>query len=164
VEDEQYRLAFVGVPCYPIFRRFNEMFLQRGGTYINSTYLWFASGGTNRGFEYELTDPINSLAEGVLLSVRSAMDSMFHQDRMLEEIADDYGVDGIVYHAIKSCRTVSTGLADARRSLSARRDIPSLFIESDMMDRRVVSEAQMKNRVDAFFEGLASRRQRADNA
>ena len=32
-------------------------------------------------------------------------------------------------------------------------DIPSLFIESDMMDRRVVSEAQLKNRVDAFFEG-----------
>jgi hypothetical protein len=28
-----------------------------------------------------------------------------------------------------------------------------------MMDRRVVSEAQMKNRIDAFFEGLASRRQ-----
>jgi hypothetical protein len=27
-----------------------------------------------------------------------------------------------------------------------------------MMDRRVVSEAQMKNRIDAFFEGLASRR------
>jgi len=41
----------------------------------------------------------------------------------------------------------------------ARRDIASLFIESDMMDRRVVSEAQMKNRIDAFFEGLASRRQ-----
>ena len=37
----------------------------------------------------------------------------------------------------------------------ARRDIPSLFIESDMMDRRVVSEAQLKNRIDAFFEGLA---------
>jgi hypothetical protein len=30
-----------------------------------------------------------------------------------------------------------------------------------MMDRRVVSEAQMKNRVDAFFEGLASRRKHA---
>ncbi len=30
-----------------------------------------------------------------------------------------------------------------------------------MMDRRVVSEAQLKNRVDAFFEGLAARRQQA---
>jgi hypothetical protein len=29
-----------------------------------------------------------------------------------------------------------------------------------MMDRRVVSEAQLKNRIDAFFEGLAARKQR----
>jgi benzoyl-CoA reductase subunit B len=56
---------------------------------------------------------------------------------------------------------VSTGLADSRRYLSAKRNVPSLFIESDMMDRRVVSEAQMKNRIDAFFEGLAARRQQA---
>jgi hypothetical protein len=26
------------------------------------------------------------------------------------------------------------------------------------MDRRVVSEAQLKNRIDAFFEGLATKR------
>jgi hypothetical protein len=26
------------------------------------------------------------------------------------------------------------------------------------MDKRVVSEAQLKNRIDAFFEGLATRR------
>ncbi len=43
----------------------------------------------------------------------------------------------------------------------SRADTPSLFIESDMMDRRVVSEAQLKNRIDAFFEGLASRRVKA---
>jgi len=30
-----------------------------------------------------------------------------------------------------------------------------------MMDRRVVSEAQLKNRIDAFFEGLATRRHQA---
>jgi benzoyl-CoA reductase subunit B len=39
--------------------------------------------------------------------------------------------------------------------------ISSLFIESDMMDRRVVSEAQLKNRIDAFFEGMESRQQHA---
>jgi benzoyl-CoA reductase subunit B len=66
-----------------------------------------------------------------------------------------------VYHPIKSCRTVSTGLADGRRYLMEKRDIATLFFESDMMDRRVVTEAQMKNRIDAFFEGLASRRQQA---
>jgi benzoyl-CoA reductase subunit B len=159
--DEQYRLIFVGVPCYPIFRRFNEMFTDLGGTFVNSTYLWFASGGTNLGFTYDLNNPLDSLAEGILIGVRDAMDSMFYQDHILIDMVETFQVDGVVYHPIKSCRTVSTGLADNRRSLMAARDIPSLFIESDMMDRRVVSEAQLKNRIDAFFEGLASRKQQA---
>jgi benzoyl-CoA reductase subunit B len=161
VTEEIYRLVFVGVPCYPIFRRFNELFTEWGGMFVNSTYLWFASGGANGGFQYDLDRPLTSLAEGVLMSVRDAMDSMFHQDRVLAGMVEGYGVDGIVYHPIKSCRTVSTGLADARRYLARTHDIPSLFMESDMMDRRVVAEAQMKNRADAFFEGLASRRTRA---
>ncbi len=126
---------------------------------MNSTYLWFASGGTNLGFEYDLKDPIESLAEGVLVGCSDAMDSMFFQTRALDSMIDDFAVDGVVYHPIKSCRTTSTGLADNRRALMEMRDIPSLFIESDMMDRRVVSEAQLKNRIDAFFEGLANRKQ-----
>jgi benzoyl-CoA reductase subunit B len=158
VTDEQYRLVFVGVPCYPIFRKFNELFSHWGGTFVNSTYLWFASGGTNHGFQYDLDNPLASLAEGVLISVRDAMDSMFYQDEVVGNMIEDFSIDGVVYHPIKSCRTVSTGLADGRQSFSNKYDTSSLFIEPDMMDRRVVSEAQMKNRIDAFFEGLASRR------
>jgi benzoyl-CoA reductase subunit B len=158
VTEEKHRLVFVGVPCYPIFRRFNELFSEWGGAFVSSTYLWFASGGAGLGWQYDLSCPIESLAEGTLISVRHAMDSMFFQDRALLELIDPYHVDGIVFHGIKSCRTTSTGLSDTRRVLAEQRDIPSLFLESDMMDRRVVSEAQMKNRVDAFFEGLVSRK------
>jgi len=159
--EEQYRLIFVGVPCYPIFRRFNELFTELGGVFVHSTYLWFASGGSNLGWQYDLDDPIESLAEGVLVGVRDAMDSMFFQNTALERLIGDYQADGVVYHPIKSCRTVSTGLADNRRALMEACDVASLFIESDMMDQRVVSEAQLKNRIDAFFEGLATRRQQA---
>lgn len=162
--DEKYRLIFVGVPCYPIFRRFNEMFTEWGGTFVSSTYLWFAGGGANRGFEYDLNRPLESLSEGVLISVRDAMDSMFHPGLAIEQMVGPYQVDGVVFHPIKSCRTTSAGQADSRRELLAKTDIPSLFIESDMMDRRVVSEAQLKNRIDAFFEGLASRSKRQQAA
>jgi len=158
---EEYRLLFVGVPCYPIFRRFNELFTEWGGTFVNSTYLWFASGGSNLGFQYDLERPLESLAEGLLLSVRDSMDSMFFSPAILARMIDDYAADGVVFHPIKSCRTVSTGLADSRRSLLAAMDTATLFIESDHMDRRVVSEAQLKNRVDAFFEGLATRKRLA---
>ena len=159
--DEQYRLLFVGVPCYPLFRRFTEMFGELGGNFVHSTYLWFASGGTSTGYQCRLDDPLEGLAEGLLFSVRDAMDSMFFHTQPLLKMYEDYAADGVVYHPIKSCRTVSTGLADSRRALMQARDLPSLFIESDMMDRRVVSEAQLKNRIDAFFEGLATRRHQA---
>ncbi len=88
---------------------------------------------------------------------------MFYSDIAIQQMAKTFQIDGVVFHPIKSCRTVSTGLADSRRMLMKQTDIPSLFIESDMMDRQVVSEAQLKNRIDAFFEGLASRRNRVKN-
>ena len=159
-QTEEHRLIFVGVPCYPIFRRFYQLFTEWGGVFVSSTYLWFASGGLNMEFEYDLARPIESLAEGVVHGVRRAMDAMIFQDQAIMEAIDTHGADGVVYHPIKSCRTVSTGLADSRRIVLANRDVLCLFIESDMMDKRVVSEAQMKNRIDAFFEGLESRKVR----
>jgi len=158
--EEKYRLAFVGVPCYPIFRRFSEMFTEWGGAFVGSSYLWFASGGANLGYEYDLDHPLESLAEGLLVTVRDSMDSMFFSDQNLIDMIEPYGIDGVVYHPIKSCRTVSTGLADNRRAVMAATDVATLFMESDHMDKRVVSEAQLKNRVDAFFEGLATRKAR----
>jgi benzoyl-CoA reductase subunit B len=162
--SERHRLIFVGVPCYPIFSRFSRLFSEWGGTFVSSTYLWFASGGLNLDFEYDIEHPIETLAAGLLHGVRSAVDAMLFHDRALIAAVDAYGADGVVYHPVKSCRTVSTGLADSRRNVLAQRDVLALYIESDIMDQRVVSEAQLKNRIDAFFEGLDSRKLRAAEA
>jgi len=156
--EERHRLVFVGVPCYPIFSDFQRLFSEWGGVFVGSSYLWFASGGLNLDFEYDLDGPLDSLAEGVLRGVRMATDSMIFQDDALLEAVDEYDVDGVVYHPVKSCRTVSTGLAASRKQLLENSDVLALYIESDMMDPRVVSVAQLKNRIDAFFEGLDSRK------
>jgi benzoyl-CoA reductase/2-hydroxyglutaryl-CoA dehydratase subunit BcrC/BadD/HgdB len=37
-------------------------------------------------------------------------------------------------------------------------DVPTLLIESDIEDPRYFSEAQLKNRIDAFFESLEHRK------
>lgn len=162
--EERHRLIFVGVPCYPIFRRFYQLFAEWGGVFVSSTYTWFASGGLNDPFEYDLERPIESLADGLLRGVTRAGDAMLFHDRPLLASIDEFEADGVVYHPVKSCRTVSTGLADSRRVVLEQRDVLCLYIESDMMDKRVVSEAQLKNRIDAFFEGLDSRRIRRGTA
>jgi benzoyl-CoA reductase subunit B len=156
--DEAYRLVFIGVPCYALFRRFNEMFEDRGGVFVVSAYTSFASGATDMGFQYDLRRPIESLAEGLLRTCQGAMDGIYHTDEWTRQRLAPYAIDGVVYHPIKSCRTISTGLADSRRVLTDECGVLSLFVESDMLDSRVVSEAQMRNRIDAYFEGLESRR------
>ena len=63
--EDRHRLAFLGVPCYPLFRRFNEMFADWGGVFVTSTYLAVASGGAALEWEYDVTRPIEGLAEGL---------------------------------------------------------------------------------------------------
>lgn len=158
--DQRFRLGFIGVPCYPIFRGFNEFFSDWGGIFVISSYLKFASGGTALGFEYDLANPIESYAEGVLQTVRDTQSGLLFEVPEIESRLSDYKLDGIVYHGVKSCRTASSGLADRRFHVAESQGIPTLLLESDIVDPRAVAKAQMKNRADAFFEGLISRQQK----
>jgi benzoyl-CoA reductase subunit B len=158
--EQRFRLGFLGVPCYPIFRGFNEFFSDWGGIFVTSSYLKFASGGTALGFEYDLSDPIESFAEGILLTVRETQTGLLFEVPDIESKLSAFRLDGIVYHGVKSCRTASSGLADRRFHTSEVLGLPTLLLESDIVDPRAVSKAQMKNRADAFFEGLISRQQK----
>lgn len=157
--NRPYRLLFVGIPCYPLYRDFLRMFHRHNGVFVASSYLLFASGGACAEVPLDPDQPVKSLAESLLTGTREAMDSMFLAGDRLLRMQAACRADGIVFHAVKSCRTVSSGLTDARLDLLSRCSLPTLLIESDMMDRRLVSAAQMQNRVDAFFETLALRRQ-----
>ncbi len=158
VPEERFRLLLVGTACYSHFRRFLELFHEWGGVFVHSEYMSFGGGGIDKGIHYDLDRPIASLAEQILLTSQQCFFSLFfNQDWQARTVAE-WGIDGICYHGIKSCRTVSTGLPDAREWQMREHDIPGLFIQSDLVDGRLWSDAQMKNRVDAFFEALASRK------
>ncbi len=158
--QQRFRLGLMGDPCYPIFRSFSEFFTDWGGVFVISNYLKFASGGTALGFEFDLANPIESFAEGTLLTVRETQTGLLFDFPDIEDKFSPYKLDGIVYHGVKSCRTASAGLADRRLHMSELLGLPTLMLESDLVDPRAVSKAQMKNRVDAYFEGLIARRQR----
>jgi len=163
---QTFRLALVGTPCYPIFSAFNEMFAKWGGVFVYSSYIDFASVGALSGYQYhaDAKDPLDSYAAGQLILHSYGMESIFNDSANLKSRAPDYGIDGVIFHPVKSCRTASTGMADMRRIVSDNLGLPTLFIESDLVDSRVVAEAPMRNRVDAFFEGLISRRQKKQAA
>ena len=157
--EEKYRLLLSGTTCYAALKRFAEMFEQWGAVFVHSTYMVFAGGGFPLDFAYDLARPIESLAEKHLLAAwRGWSMPMFYAQDWLAEAVREWSVDGICFHGVKSCRTTSTGLPDVREWLRTQFDIPGLFIQSDLVDPRLWSDAQLKNRVDAFIESLASRR------
>ena len=159
VADERFRLIFSGTPCYVNMRRLIELFETHGGVFAASDYLTYAAGGLDRsGLFYDPERPLESLAEVTTLASQLGLSNHFFSHHTLAQQVKDYAADGIVYHGIKSCRTVATSMADNREFVTRRYGLPTLYIESDLIDPRYWSDAQIKNRVDAFFEVLEQRR------
>ncbi len=156
--EERFRIHGVGPACYPAFRRFLELFQGWGAVFVNSEYLGYAGGGLEHGIQYDVHRPLESLAEQLLLTAQRSMSNQFFSQDELVEAVRDWKADAVVYHSVKSCRTVSAGMADSREYLTRVAGISCLLLESDLVDPRLWSEAQIKNRIDAFFEALASRK------
>jgi len=158
VPNERFRLIFSGTPCYVNMRRLIELFESHGGVFPAADYLTYAAGGLDSaGIFYDPSRPLESLAEVTTLAAQFGLSNHFFSHHTLAQQAKDYLADGIVYHGIKSCRTVATSMADNREYVSTRYGLPTLYIESDLIDPRYWSDAQIKNRIDAFFEVLEQR-------
>jgi benzoyl-CoA reductase subunit B len=77
---------------------------------------------------------------------------------LLRKYAEEYSADAIVIHSVKSCRSFSVGQADMRDQFIRVHGIPTLLVESDLADPRYFQAAQLRNRIDAFFESLEHKR------
>ncbi len=160
IPEEKFRLLFHGVACYPYLRRFLAMFHSWGGVFVNSPYLIFASGGFDNRDIFDTSRPMESLAEVTLSASQTAHQAMYFTDQYIssKNILKNFGVDGVVFHSVKSCRTVSTCHLNTREFLVRELDVPCIYLESDHVDPRYFSEAQVKNRVDAFFEAMTQKK------
>jgi len=78
--------------------------------------------------------------------------------RQVIEMAERYGVNGIVMHSNRSCKPYSFGQYDIQRIVGQKLGIPTLMIEADMVDERSFSESQIETRIDAFIEVLKGRK------
>ena len=78
--------------------------------------------------------------------------------QQIERYVKEWSADALVIHSVKSCRLFSAGQGDMREHFTKDLDVPTLLVESDIEDPRYFSEAQLKNRIDAFFESLEHRK------
>ena len=84
--------------------------------------------------------------------------SLLHRYQQIRRYVEDWSADALIIHSVKSCRLFSAGQGDMREYFTKELGVPTLLIESDLEDPRYFSEAQMRNRIDAFFESLEHKR------
>ncbi len=155
VPEERIRVVIEGPPPWMRFRDFWDMFKAWGVVAVASTYA-HVGGLYPAGVRHDPARPLESLAEVCLncycnwnLGLRS---------KLIEDWVEEFHADALVIHSVKSCRSFSVGQADTRECFARDLNIPTLFVESDLVDGRYFSSAQLKNRIDAFFERLAHRK------
>jgi benzoyl-CoA reductase subunit B len=77
---------------------------------------------------------------------------------MLAKYVKDYEADGLLVHSIKSCNSFSAGQLMILREVEERTGKPGGFIESDLVDPRYFSAANIKNRLESYFQMIEQKR------
>ncbi|MBI3092383.1 MAG: 2-hydroxyacyl-CoA dehydratase [Candidatus Tectomicrobia bacterium] len=155
IGDERFRAVIEGPPPWPHFREFWELFKKWGVVFVASTYSK-VGGLFDFGFRHDPARPLESIAEYALHCFPNF--SMPQRVALLNRYVEDYNAECLIVHAAKSCRSYSMGMADTRDYFIHERKVPSLLIESDLADPRYFQRAQLRNRIDAFFEALEHRK------
>ncbi len=155
VPEERYRLVVEGVPPYTNYRTFWDFFRKWGAVSVAATYPK-VGGLFDQGFLHDPNRPFESIAEyslGAYVNLAWPM-----RRKLIASYLREYAADGVIIHGIKSCRSFTAGQGDLRDWLIHDLDVPTLYLESDHEDPRYFAPAQIKNRMDAFFESLDGRR------
>ncbi len=156
-DQEKFRLVFEGPPPYPHFRTFRDMFAKWKACAVASTYST-VGGLWEFGFRHDPERPFESVAMHMLVHNVTNRNYLQRYEQ-IHRYVKEWKADGIIVHFVKSCRLFSAGQGDMRDYFTKQLGIPTLYIESDIEDPRYFSEAQIKNRIDAFFEALEHSKQ-----
>jgi benzoyl-CoA reductase subunit B len=158
LERERYRLVVEGPPNWTSFREFWKMFYSEGAVVVASSYTK-VGGLYDRGFRHDASRPLESLADYCMgcytnLSLPDRID-------LLARYIEDYDADGFLINSVKSCNSFSSGQLLILRELERRTGRSGGFIESDLVDPRYFSAANIKNRLESYFQMIEAKRQRA---
>jgi len=160
MKEERYRLVVEGPPCWTNFRDLWKMFYDEGAVIVASTYTK-VGGVYDDGFRHDPSRPLESLAE-YCLGCYTNLNLPARTD-MIAKYVKDYDADGFLINSVKSCNSFSAGQLLILREIEERTGVPGGFFESDLVDPRYFSGANVKNRLESYFQMVEQKRSaRAD--
>jgi benzoyl-CoA reductase/2-hydroxyglutaryl-CoA dehydratase subunit BcrC/BadD/HgdB len=180
IENERFRLLWGGgLPAWYALQDFNY-FNSKGAVFpVETTYRMIAP--LDEMDIPKTNDPVEHMAWRWLGfwtfwydKARQRPGSEPDVERLINHI-ENYDIDGVVMHEAFSCRTWHVGLiwqlhqlakiykpipvlslGKDGKQVKGQRELPSLILESDIIDISSYSEVDTRNKIDAFIETLES--------
>ena len=147
IEGERYRIYWEGMPIWGRLRALSELFSGLRTNIVASTYCnsWIFDA-------FDPSDPWRSMAEAYtsIFIVRNEE----VKERYLKSMFERFGIDGIIFHDSKTCPSNSNARYGMPQRYVSNKSIPTLVINGDLNDMRLVSDEQMTTNVEAFIEQL----------
>ena len=156
---EKYRLVTEGPPNWTNFREFWKMFYEEGAVCVASSYSKVGGVYDYDGFRHDPENPIESLAEYCLGCYTNR--NLPERTKMMADYIEDYEADGLLINSIKSCNSFAAGELLMLREVENLTGKPGAFIETDLVDPRYFSPANVKNRLESYFQMIEQKRQAA---
>jgi len=160
--EENYRLVVEGPPNWTSFREFWKMFFEAGAVVVASSYTKVGGVYDYDGFRHDPEHPLESLAD-YCLGVYTNRCLPVRVD-MLSRNVIEYDADGLLINSIKSCNSFSAGQLVMLREIEKRTGKPGAFIETDLVDPRYFSAANVKNRLESYFQMIDQKRRAGGSA
>lgn len=145
VPEERHRLFIGNLPIWHDLREFSKTFYSHGVCVIASSYI-----GAWSDLSVDPSDPLRKWAEK-LVHFDLGID---RRAALIMEMLEDYSLDGFVLYSNRSCKIASFGAYDVMDIVSKRTGIPGLIFDADHGDPRRYSRAQVRSRLENYFELL----------
>jgi len=159
--EKKYRLVVEGPPNWTSFRDFWKMFYDEGAVVVSSTYTK-VGGVYDQGFRHDPANPLESLAEYCLGCYTNR--NLPGRVDLIEKYMNEFKADGFLVNSIKSCNSFSAGQLLIMREIENRTGKPAAFIETDLVDPRYFSAANVKNRLESYFQMIDQKRKGGGSA
>jgi benzoyl-CoA reductase subunit B len=153
--DQRYRLVVEGPPNWTHFREFWKMFSDEGAVVVASSYTK-VGGMYDLGFRHDADNPLETLADYCLGCYTNR--NLPTRVDILAKYIEEYEADGLLINSIKSCNSFSAGQLMMMNEVERRTGKPGAFIETDLVDPRYFSAANVKNRLESYFQMIEQKR------
>jgi benzoyl-CoA reductase subunit B len=160
--EEKYRLVVEGPPNWTNFREFWQMFYEFGAVVVASSYTKVGGVYDYDNFRHDADHPLETLAD-YCLGVYTNRNLPTRVDMLARNVVE-YEADGLLINSIKSCNSFSAGQLVMMREVEKRTGKPGAFIETDLVDPRYFSAANVKNRLESYFQMIDQKRRAGGSA